>query len=68
MTILLTGGTGYLGSNLAHILHEEKKDLILSKRANSNNSRIKNLWKKVNLVLGRLQGQGGALARPWVHK
>lgn len=50
MTILLTGGTGYLGSNLAHILHEEKKDLILSKRANTGSNRIKKLKEKVNFV------------------
>jgi nucleoside-diphosphate-sugar epimerase len=46
-TILLTGGTGFLGSNLLQRLAKENYKLILLKRSFSNTFRIKNLLSKL---------------------
>ena len=46
-TILLTGGTGYLGSKILKKLVDEKYDIILLKRSFSNTVRINDHLKKI---------------------
>ncbi len=48
--IAITGGTGYLGSNLARSLASDGNDVILLHRRTSNLSRIKDLSGKIKLV------------------
>ncbi len=45
--ILLTGGTGYLGSNLLKRLVRENRSVILLKRSSSDTRRISNVLSKV---------------------
>lgn len=47
MNILLTGGTGYLGSNILKLLLKDKHNIFLLKRHFSNTSRIDNYLSKV---------------------
>ncbi len=47
MNLLLTGATGYLGSNLAHAFYKEGHKLISIKRRCSNLKRIKNIADNV---------------------
>jgi CDP-paratose synthetase len=48
-SLLLTGGTGFLGSNLLRRLVAEDLDVVLLKRAQSNLARIQNLLPKVKI-------------------
>jgi CDP-paratose synthetase len=48
-TILLTGGTGYLGSTILRQLVDNGHDIILLKRSFSNTERIKNYIKKITV-------------------
>lgn len=49
--ILLTGGTGFIGSQLAEDLLNQDKKVILIKRSFSNTERIKNILTNENLIL-----------------
>ena len=48
-TILLTGGTGFLGGNLLQELISEKFKVILLKRSTSNTSKLNNILDKIIL-------------------
>lgn len=48
-TILLTGGTGFLGSSVLKRLVDEQVNVILSTRSSSNTSRISAVLDKVSL-------------------
>ena len=52
VNILLSGGSGFLGSNLVNYLYKNKKyNLYLLKRSGSNFSRInKNIFKRLNFI------------------
>lgn len=47
--ILITGGTGFIGSNLVHKLNNTDNEIHLLIRKSSNLWRIKNIYKKLNL-------------------
>ena len=49
MTLLLTGGTGYLGSRLARMLVDDGHDLVLLKRSTSDCSRLSELPSAVRM-------------------
>lgn len=48
-TIILTGGTGYLGSRLLRKLVDERKDVILLKRSTSDMKRIQGLLSRISV-------------------
>tara|TARA_B110000879_G_C11168130_1_gene512301 strand:- start:308 stop:1210 length:903 start_codon:yes stop_codon:yes gene_type:complete len=48
LTILLTGATGFLGSNLLEAFHKKKYKIIILKRSNSNTHRIDYLMENVS--------------------
>ena len=52
VNILISGGSGFLGSNLVNFLHKNKKyNLFLLKRSSSNFSRInKNIFRRLNFI------------------
>lgn len=53
MTKLITGGTGYIGAELAHILVERGEEVVLFD-VNVNNNRIEDIADKVKVVRGDL--------------
>ncbi len=53
MTKLITGGTGFIGAQLARILVEQGEDLVLFDIA-INHNRIEDIEKKVKVVQGSL--------------
>lgn len=52
--ILITGATGFIGSNLTRKLVEENYDLYIILRKESNTWRIKDILEKINLVYADL--------------
>lgn len=48
-SILLTGGTGFIGSNLLEELLKKKYEVILIKRSTSNTNRIQRLLDKIKI-------------------
>lgn len=56
--ILVTGGSGFLGSNLCHKLINSKNDVHLILRPNSNFWRITDVKKDLNLHNGNLSKSG----------
>jgi len=56
--ILVTGGSGFLGSNLCHKLINSKNDVHLILRPNSNFWRITDVKKDLNLHIGNLSKSG----------
>jgi len=49
-TILLTGGTGFLGSSLAKALVDKNEKLLLLVREQSSLSRIRKFLNKVEII------------------
>ncbi|ULQ59876.1 NAD-dependent epimerase/dehydratase family protein [Brucepastera parasyntrophica] len=55
-TILITGGTGFLGSHLAHSLFSEGYNIIILKRSSSDIWRVKDIADKIQFYNADLDG------------
>ena len=49
VTVLITGGSGFIGSNLAHRLSKSKNNIELFVRSNSDLWRLNGLTSKINI-------------------